>query len=444
VIDDMTLSVVKLTDSFASFWVELAEELSVEPLFHETAEQAAGQLDEFGLLILAAGGEEADGLDALTDLPEAIRGSVYLVGATTEHRFGIEAVRRGAADYFALPADADLLRRTISTRIKAANAQRAASLHREADAFKTIIGESPSLQDVIKRARRVAEHGDVTVLIGGETGTGKELLARAVHDAGPRSADPFVEINCAAIPPNLLESELFGHEKGAFTDAHRDRVGLFEEANRGTLFLDEIGLLPIELQGKMLRALEQKQIRRVGSTENRAIDVRIIAATHVDLREAIGRGEFREDLFYRLNVVSLYLPPLRDRGRDIELLAHRFISGLADRYGLPRPKISSELVTRLGRHAWPGNVRELRHALERALLLSHAGTIDANELALEADVSPRSTECELPFPATLREIDCAAAAATVRACDDNKSAAARRLGISRARLQRLLDGSDDE
>jgi two-component system response regulator HydG len=253
-----------------------------------------------------------------------------------------------------------------------------------------------------------------------------------------------VEINCAAIPPNLLESELFGHEKGAFTDAHRGRVGLFEEANSGTLFLDEIGHLPLDLQGKLLRALEQKQIRRVGSTENRDIDVRIIAATHVDLRDAIHSGEFREDLFYRLNVISLHLPPLRDRGGDIELLARRFVSGLADRYGLPIPDISTELVTKLGRHSWPGNVRELRHALERAILLSPAGTIDENELALETNVGSKSNECEIPFPATLREIDCAAGAATVRACDDNKSAAARRLGISRARLQRLLDGYDDE
>ncbi len=441
---ELGLVIVKITESFESLWSELAEEWGVEARFHESAEGAVAEVGGHELLILAAGGEEADGLDALTALPEAIRCSVYLVGATTEHRFGIEAVRRGAADYFVLPADADLLRRTISARINAFRVQLAASIGPSTDAFDAIAGKSPSLDEVLNRARRVAEHGDVTVLIGGETGTGKELLARAVHDAGPRAAGPFVEINCAAIPPNLLESELFGHEKGAFTDAHRDRVGLFEEANGGTLFLDEIGHLPLDLQGKLLRALEQKQVRRVGSTENREIDVRIIAATHVDLRDAMNRGEFREDLFYRLNVVSLHLPPLRERGHDIELLARRFVAGLAGRYGLPNPDISQELITKLGRHAWPGNVRELRHALERALLLSPSGTLDANELALETSTSTRSTDCELPFPATLREIDCAAAAATVRACGDNKSAAARRLGISRARLQRLLDGLDDE
>ena len=442
--DDLTLLIVKLTDSFESLWDELAEELGVDARYFDSTERIETERSGNALIIIAAGGEEADGLDALAVLPQATRASTYLVGATTEHRFGIEAMRRGAADYFALPADADLLRRTLAARINAARAQRAASQRPTTDHFEAIVGESPPLHEVLARARRVAEHGDVTVLIGGETGTGKELLARAVHDAGPRASGPFVEINCAAIPSNLLESELFGHERGAFTDAHRDRVGLFEEANGGTLFLDEIGHLPVDLQGKLLRALEQKRIRRVGGTENRDIDVRIVAATNVDLRDAISRGEFREDLFYRLNVVSLDLPPLRERGSDIELLARRFVVGLAGRYGLPVPDVSPELVDKLTRHAWPGNVRELRHALERAMLLSPSGTLESNELALETNATTKSSDCVLPFPATLREIDIAAAAATVRVSGNNKSAAARRLGVSRARLQRLLDGHPDE
>ena len=442
--DDLTLLIVKLTDSFESLWDELAEELGVNARYFGSTELTETEPGSYALIILAAGGEEANGLDALALLPKATRASAYLIGATTEHRFGIEAVRRGAADYFALPGDADLFRRTLTARVNTIRAQMVASVREAGDAFEAIVGESSSLNAVLDRARRVAAHGEVTVLIGGETGTGKELLARAVHDAGPRASGPFVEINCAAIPTNLLESELFGHEKGAFTDAHRDRVGLFEEANGGTLFLDEIGHLPIDLQGKLLRALEQKRIRRVGSTEHRDIDVRIIAATHVDLMDAIGRGEFREDLFYRLNVVSLDLPPLRERGSDIELLARRFVVGLANRYDLPVPDITAELIAKLDAHVWRGNVRELRHALERALLLSPPGTLDANELALETNVSAKSSDCVLPFPATLREIDVAAAAATVRVCGDNKSAAARRLGVSRARLQRLIDGHTDE
>ncbi len=190
---ELGLVIVKITESFESLWSELAEELVVEARFHESAEGAVAEVGGHELLILAAGGEEADGLDALTALPEAIRGSVYVVGATTEHRFGIEAVRRGAADYFVLPADADLLRRTISARINAFRVQLAASIGPSTDAFDAIAGKSPSLDEVLNRARRVAEHGDVTVLIGGETGTGKELLARAVHDAGPRAAGPFMK-----------------------------------------------------------------------------------------------------------------------------------------------------------------------------------------------------------------------------------------------------------
>lgn len=428
--------------------VGLAEDLDVGVRYVDSAEAANANAGERTIVVVAAGGREADGLDSLGMISLGLRASSYLVGATTEHRFGIEAIRQGAADYFALPADADLLRRTLSSRVKTLRARETVPGRPSADAFEAIIGESPSLVAVLDRARKVSMHGAVTVLIGGETGTGKELLARAIHEAGPRAAGPFVEINCAAIPSNLLESELFGHQKGAFTDAHRDRVGLFEEANDGTLFLDEIGHLPMDLQGKLLRALEEKRIRPIGGTESKEVDVRIIAATHVDLKNAIGRGEFREDLFYRLNVVSLRLPALRERGSDLELLADRFVRTLAVRYDMPAPQLSPELVDRLHSHSWPGNVRELRYALERAILLSPAGSLDPGELALESGSSDYSAKHEIPFPAKLREINAAAAISMLRLCDDNKSAAARRLGISRSRLQRLLDaqenGEDDD
>ena len=288
-------------------------------------------------------------------------------------------------------------------------------------------------------------HGDVTVLIRGETGTGKEVIARALHDGGPRANEPFVTVNCAAIPSNLIESELFGHEKGAFTDAKQTRIGLFEEADRGTLFLDEVGHLPFHLQSKLLRALEDKHIRRVGGTRDRKIDTRILTATHVDLPQAIARGEFRQDLFYRLNVVALELPPLRDRGGDVELLAREFAKTLAARYRVPVPELSPEVIAALRAHDWPGNVRELQHAIERALLLSPPGTLDPAELALDSTVLRATASEALPFPATLKEINAAAANAAVKFHDGNKSAAARQLGISRARLQRLIEhGEDDE
>ncbi|UCD22965.1 MAG: sigma-54-dependent Fis family transcriptional regulator, partial [Gemmatimonadota bacterium] len=376
------LAVVKLSESFASLWQDLAQELGVQSLIIDTAELESHRQDVIAVLV-SAGGEESRGLDTLLSVSGTTASPVYLIGANTSHRFGVEAVRRGAADYFALPDDVDLLRRTLASKVETDKERRSGPHPKPDDTFAAIIGESDALKATLEKARRVILHRDVTVLIGGETGTGKELLARAIHDGGPRSDGPFVAVNCAAIPANLLESELFGHVKGAFTDARTSKPGLFEEANGGTLLLDEIGHLPLELQGKLLRALDERSIRRVGSTESRTVDVRILAATHVDLEQAVARGEFRQDLFYRLNVVSLELPPLRERGRDVELLARVLAASLAERYGMPVPRLSPELLVKLRTHSWPGNVRELRHAIERSLLLSKAGTLDPAELVKE-------------------------------------------------------------
>jgi DNA-binding NtrC family response regulator len=275
------------------------------------------------------------------------------------------------------------------------------------------------------------------VLINGETGTGKELLARAIHYNGPRKHAPFVDVNCAAIPENLLESELFGHEKGAFTDAGAAKPGLFEVANGGTIFLDEIAHLSQPLQGKLLRVLEAREIRRVGGTANLPVDVRVIAATHVDLAEASARGEFREDLFYRLNVVGLRLPALRERAGDLLPLARAFLARFAEHYSVPLPGLTALAERRLLAHPWSGNIRELRNVLERAILLASGSSLDADDLGLDAGRSiPNGVG--VPFPATMSDITRAAAHAMTRLCDGNKSEAARRLGISRTRLLRLL------
>jgi two-component system response regulator HydG len=281
----------------------------------------------------------------------------------------------------------------------------------------------------------------VTVLITGETGTGKELLARAIHYEGPRATGPFVEINCAAIPATLLESELFGHEKGAFTGAIATKPGLFELAHGGTLFLDEVATMPMELQTKLLRALESREIRRVGGQRTHHIEVRVIAATHGDLRSAIARGEFREDLFYRLNVVALTLPPLRERALDVELLARVFLHRLSTRYGLPVPPLTQAITAALHAHSWPGNVRELRNSIERALVLSANGQLDAAALFPDdgTTAAPR-TQALLPFPADLDTIARSAVDAMLGLTGGNKSEAARRLGTSRPRLNRILDG----
>jgi len=437
------LAVIHLSDSFHAVWGDLAAELDVR---YAALEPSTPPSPDTLAVIVAAGGEEDRALDLLPVAPRPPNGvPLYVVGARESHRFAAEAVRRGASDYFVLPGDLDLLRRTLRARVEAARerARRSGELRGPGDPFRELLGGSAALRAALTKARRVLPHADVTVLVTGETGTGKELLARALHEGGPRADGPFVAVNCAAIPSQLLESELFGHERGAFTDAHQAKPGLFEEADGGTLFLDEVGHLPLPLQGKLLRALEEKRIRRVGATESRSVDVRIMAATHVDLAEAVRRGEFREDLFYRLNVVSLELPPLRERGGDVELLAEAFVTALAARYRLPRPELLANARAALRAYTWPGNVRELRHAIERALLLSEPGTINPAELLPQAGASPAAPHAPVG-PATLAQVIAAAVEGALARHSGNKSAAARELGISRQRLQRILDHADDD
>jgi DNA-binding NtrC family response regulator len=396
-----------------------------------------------GAVWLLAGGEETAALDLLAELPTD-GAAVYVIGSSTEHRVAAAFLKGGASDYYALPADADVVRRTLDRLAQREGERQAAGDfaddERESVGFASVVGESAAIRRVVDQSMRVAQHDNVTILIEGETGTGKEVLARAIHYHGPRAAGPFVEVNCTAIPANLLESELFGHERGSFTGAIAAKQGLFELAHGGTLLLDEIGHLPLELQAKLLRALETREIRRVGGNKTRAVDVRVLAATHVRLSQAVARGEFREDLFYRLNVVSLRLPPLRDREGDIELLAERFVTELATHHGLPVPSLSPEVRSALRSHQWPGNVRELRNAIERALVLSPPGTLALGELWLERDERPVGDGAEslLPFPAPLESIIRAAVAATVELTQGNKSEAARMLEISRPRLQRWL------
>jgi DNA-binding NtrC family response regulator len=401
--------------------------------------------------LLLAGGAETAAVDWLTEHGAATPHLV--IGAEPDHRIAAAAVRAGAKDYFALPDDLETLRRTLERVARDArgkvDASRFAAEEREVNGFDAIVGRSVSLSRALELAKRVARHPDVTVLLGGETGTGKELLARAIHYCGPRAAEPFMEINCAAIPEHLLESELFGHEKGAFTGAIAAKPGLFELAHGGTLFLDELGSLPLELQAKLLRALEARVIRRVGGQESKSFDVRVMAATHVDLRAAVAEGTFREDLYYRLNVVSVVLPPLRERDGDVELLAETFVRRIAKGYGLPEPPLTPEVRAELRAHAWPGNVRELRNVIERALVLSPPGKLElglgeAPPATVKAAASVPSEGGALPFPADLATIVRAAAAAMLDRTGGNKSEAARRLGISRPRLQRLLDGLADD
>jgi DNA-binding NtrC family response regulator len=436
-----SVALLEHSDSFSAIWPGLCAELGLTLRRAPAAAELGAGRGALAFLVNVAGVEEE-----AEPLLRALRAEgvtqPVVIGARVDHRLALSLVHAGARDYFALPADLDALRAHLREAKQREESRSArddlARSERAAFDFGRIVGQSSHLRSALERASRIIPRGTATVLLTGETGTGKELLAQAIHYNGPRASAPFVEVNCAAIPANLLESELFGHEKGAFTDARTAKPGLFEAADGGTLFLDEIGHLPYELQGKILKAIEEKRIRRVGSLVTRDVDLRIIAATHIELTEAVRRGEFREDLYYRLSIIPIHLPPLRDRGDDILLLAEHFLAMLAAQYGMAVPRLTPELRRVLLSHTWPGNVRELRNALERGLLLGE-GEMIAADLFPQAN-GVRAQGGPLPFPASLAEIEKAAAHAMLERLDGNKKAAADALGISRSRLYRLLEG----
>ncbi|PLY01782.1 MAG: nitrogen regulation protein NR(I) [Desulfuromonas sp.] len=331
--------------------------------------------NKYDLAILDIKMPGMSGLDLLSTIkeerPETM---VVIMTAESSMKNTVEAMKRGAYDYLAKPFDLDEIEAILVKAETALNVSE--EVHRLRDEVKNhyqvnraIIGNSSAMQGVYKILGRVAP-SDATVLIYGESGTGKELVARAVHFNSPRLGKPFLAINCAAIPKDLLENELFGHERGAFTGATERKSGKFEQANGGTLFLDEIGDMPLELQAKLLRVLQEKEITRTGGSNTIQVDVRIVAATNQDLREKVQNKEFREDLYFRLNVVPIPLPPLRRRQEDIPLLVEFFLSHIRQELGVPAQQVSDEGMQLLMNYAWPGNVRELENYLQRAALLS--------------------------------------------------------------------------
>jgi len=433
------LLVIAISEAFSGFWTDLAKDLDV-------AIDVLGPADPVTpgpatvAVVVAAGGAERDAIQWLEchRLPAGI--PTLVVGTDPGRRTAMQLVARGVNDYFSLPDDLEIFRSAVAAARSGARGGVAVAPASDAEAFAAIVGESSAIKKELARAARLLPHRSARALIIGETGTGKELLARAIHAGSPRRGAPFVAVNCSAFPEHLIESELFGHERGSYTDAYAAKPGLFEMADGGTLFLDEIGDLPLSLQAKLLRVLEDKEIRRVGGTKSRTVDVRILAATNEHLAERVRAGTFREDLFFRLSTVVLRLPPLRERDDDAILLAEALLARLAGEHGLPVPPLTPDVRHRLRHHPWPGNVRELKNAVERALLLSPPGELHIDELLPPVDPQSRG-EGPIPFPAPLDQITSAAVRATVEMCGGNRSESARRLSISPKRLRRLLSGT---
>ena len=371
---------------------------------------------------------------------------VIMMSAYGDDEAALEAIRRGAYDFIAKPFRADQVLLVVRKAIEREGLRReVAQLHDELVALRTptgIVGRSPKIAQAITLADKVARHPS-TVLITGESGTGKELIARHIHDASPRAARPFVAVNCAAIPEALLESELFGHAKGAFTGATAERQGLFEEAHEGTLFLDELGDLPVPLQVKLLRALQEGEVRRVGDNASRTVDVRVVAATARDLEADVAEGKFRADLYYRINVVRIHLPALRERSEDIPELVRHFVDRFNRRLGLHVTGVSAAAMRALVEYPWPGNVRELENVVERAMVLTDGPQLEVEQLPTLATPAPRAdgaSPLDLSVKRRTDDLERALIKEALERTRGNRTRAAKLLDLShRALLYKIRD-----
>ncbi len=384
------------------------------------------------------------GLDLLDSARKTMQDMpIVLLTAFGSVDTAIQAMKQGAFDYIAKPVNLDELvltmRRAVEHRrliVDNRTLQRAFS---ERPRAASLIGQSRKMVEVFKLVGKVS-HGRTAVLIQGESGTGKELIARAIHDNSPRATHRFVAINCSAIPDSLLESELFGHTKGAFTGAQTTRRGLLEEASGGTFFLDEVGDLTPAGQAKLLRVLQEGEIRRIGSNESLRVDLRIISASRRNLADLVAVGRFREDLLYRLNTVTILLPPLRERLEDIPLLGEFFLTRYGDQKEVPITSFSSTAMSALAEYSWPGNVRELEHVIERAVALATHAILSIDDLPPEVvqKNGGKSDHSEM-LPGTLKALQKEQVLKMLESTHGNKERAARLLGISRRTLYRLLD-----
>ncbi len=369
---------------------------------------------------------------------------VIMLTAHSSVNHAVEAMRRGAFHYAGKPFSLDEVALTVDKALETTRLRRQLKALRRAAGQQAsvdgIVGDSPAMQEVKTLLGRIATSPASTVLITGESGTGKDLAARALHGASDRASGPFLNITCSALAENLLESELFGHERGAFTDAKTRKQGLFEHAGGGTVFLDEIGEMAPPLQAKLLRVLESKTFRRVGGSVDIRADVRVVAATNVDLREAVRAGKFREDLYYRLAVLTVHLPPLRERAGDVELLAHFFAERFSTEFNKPIKGIMNPALQKLRLHPWPGNVRELRNALERAVLLADNERLDTRDFDFLAKTTVEHDTFRLPAGGIdFRELERSLVIQALERARGNQTRAAALLGMNRDQMRYRVD-----
>ena len=411
----------------------------------ENADKAIGYVDEnIDVVLSDLHMGDVSGLDLLT-LWKQKRPDTHFIMVTGHSSIdsAVEAIKKGAYDYITKPVNPDelilLIKRAIETKKKD---QEIESLRRRLDhkfGLDQIVGQSKQMKDVFAKVQRAAPV-DSTVLILGESGTGKELIAQALHHNSPRKKGPFVAVNCAAVPASLVESELFGHVRGAFTGATDRRMGRFEQADGGTLFIDEIGDFELGLQAKLLRVLETFTVTPVGGHEDRKVSVRVLAATSRDVTRMVEQGTFREDLYYRLNVVSITLPPLRDRPDDIALLVEHFLKEIAEKKHTAIKRISPEVMRRFQTYRWPGNVRDLRNALESMMVLAEGELLTERDLPERIAVGAKESvnPGEIPTGLTMDELEKLAIMKALDECAGNRTHAAGRLKISVRTLQRKL------
>jgi len=411
----------------------------------ENADKALGYVDENVDVVLSdIHMGDVSGLDLLNLWKKRKLDTQFiLLTGHSSVNSAVEAIKAGAFDYVTKPVNADELLLLIRRAIDSVNKDKEIDhLRRRLDqkfGLDRIVGQSRQMKDVFDRIQRAAPV-DSTVLVLGESGTGKELVAQALHHNSPRKNGPFVAVNCAAVPATLVESELFGHVRGAFTGATDRRIGRFEQADGGTLFIDEIGDFELALQAKLLRVLETLTVTPVGGHEDHKVDVRVLAATSRDLRKMVQESTFREDLFYRLNVVTIELPPLRDRPDDIPILVEHFLKEITEQKHTPSRRVSREVMERLQTYRWPGNVRELRNALESMLVLAQGDIIterDVPDRILAGAISEVSNK-NLPVGLSMDQLERLAITRALEQCAGNRTHAAARLEISVRTLQRKL------